>query len=47
MTEPEREPRTTAQREYDTDPTLRELLTRAARSPTVHRARRVDARAAE
>jgi len=40
-------PPTEAQREYDTDPALRELLTRAARSPTVRRARRVDDRAAE
>ncbi len=38
---------TEAQREYDTDPALRELLTRAARSPTVRRVRRVDDRAAE
>ncbi len=45
MTEPERDPRTEAQREYDGDPELRELLTRAARSPTVRRARRVDDRA--
>lgn len=31
---------TEAQREYDTNPELRALLTRAAKSPTVHRARR-------
>jgi len=40
MTEPELSPRTTAQREYDTDPALRELLTRAEASPTIRRARR-------
>jgi len=39
---------TEAQREYDADPELRELLTRAAASPTIRRARRViDDRAAE
>ncbi len=47
MTEPERDPRTEAQREYDSNRELRELLTRAARSPTVRRVRRVDDRAAE
>jgi len=45
MTEPERDPRPEAQREYDSDPELRELMTRAARSPTVRRVRRVDDRA--
>jgi len=32
MTEPERDPRTAAQREYEGDPQLRELMTRAART---------------
>ncbi len=40
MTEPERDPRTEAQREYDANPALRELLTRAASSPTIRSARR-------
>lgn|GEM_PF-2522621 len=31
-----------AQAEYDTDPELRELLTQAAESPTVHRASNID-----
>lgn len=31
---------TEAQREYDSDPELRELLTRATASPTIRRARR-------
>jgi hypothetical protein len=31
---------TEAQHEYDTDPELRDLLTRAAAAPTVRRARR-------
>lgn len=39
---------TEAQREYDDDPVLRELLTRAAASPTIRSARRhVDDRATE
>ncbi len=33
-------PPTEAQREYDADPALRELLTRADASPTIHSARR-------
>ncbi len=41
-------PPTEAQREYDGDPQLRELLTRATASPTIRSARRrVDDRAAE
>lgn len=36
-----------AQGEYDSDQELRKLMTRAASSPTVRRARRVDDRAAE
>ncbi len=51
MTEPHRpdepDPPTAAQREYDADLVLRELMTRAARSPTIRRARRVDDRATE
>jgi len=31
---------TAAQREYDADPELRELLTRATASPTIRRSRR-------